>query len=148
MRIHLKPINILMADDDPDDRMLVKEALAENNLPNKIDFVEDGSELMDYLYNRGQHFEEGKLMPGLIFLDLNMPRVNGLRALQIIKSDPVLRRIPVIVLTTSKTEEDIVKSYTLGVNSYISKPTRFADLVEVIAEIGRYWLGIVELPKE
>ena len=143
MIIHLKTIHILMADDDPDDRMLVKEALEVNNLPNKIDFVEDGSELMDYLYNRGQHFVEGKLKPGLIFLDLNMPRVNGLKALQIIKADPLLRRIPIIVLTTSKTEEDIIKSYALGVNSYISKPTRFADLVEVIGEIGRYWLGTV-----
>ena len=141
-------INILMADDDPDDRMLMKEALEENNLPNSIDFVEDGSELMDYLYKKGKFLLEKTIRPGLIFLDLNMPKVDGREALRIIKSDPMLRRIPVIVLTTSKAEEDIITTYDLGVNSFISKPARFADLVKVTKDIGHYWLGTVELPKD
>ena len=148
MKSHLKMINILMADDDPDDRMLMKEALEENNLPNSIDFVEDGSELMDYLYKKGKFLLEKTIRPGLIFLDLNMPKVDGREALRIIKSDPMLRRIPVIVLTTSKAEEDIITTYDLGVNSFISKPARFADLVKVTKDIGHYWLGTVELPKD
>ena len=148
MRTHLKMINILMADDDPDDRMLMKEALEENNLPNTINFVEDGADLMDYLYNTGRFLEKENLKPGLIFLDLNMPKIDGREALRLIKSEPLLRRIPVIVLTTSKEEDDIIRTYDLGVNSYISKPTRFADLVKVTREIGRYWFGTVELPKE
>jgi CheY-like chemotaxis protein len=137
-----------MADDDPDDRMLMKEALEENNLPNTIDFVEDGSELMDYLYNKGRFLQEKTIRPGLIFLDLNMPKIDGREALRIIKSDPLLRRIPIIVLTTSKAEEDIATTYDLGVNSFISKPARFADLVKVTRDIGHYWFGTVELPKD
>ncbi|HEY8934467.1 MAG TPA: response regulator [Cyclobacteriaceae bacterium] len=148
MKFHPKMINILMADDDPDDRMLMKEALEENNLPNTIDFVEDGSELMDYLYNKGRFLLEKTIRPGLIFLDLNMPKIDGREALRIIKSDPLLRRIPIIVLTTSKAEEDIATTYDLGVNSFISKPARFADLVKVTRDIGHYWFGTVELPKE
>jgi len=148
MKFHPKMINILMADDDPDDRMLMKEALEENNLPNTIDFVEDGSELMDYLYNKGRFSQENTIRPGLIFLDLNMPKIDGRQALRIIKSDPLLRRIPIIVLTTSKAEEDIAITYDLGVNSFISKPARFADLVKVTKDIGHYWFGTVELPKD
>lgn len=135
-----------MADDDPDDRMLMKEALEENNMPNVINFVEDGAELMDYLHVRGQFNKDNTVKPGLIFLDLNMPKIDGREALRLIKSDPHLRKIPVIVLTTSKADEDIVKTYDLGVNSYISKPARFADLVKVTLEIGRYWFATVELP--
>lgn len=147
MKVHLKMIHILMADDDPDDRMLMKEALEENNLKNTIDFVEDGAELMDYLHTRGRYLLEKRNKPGLIFLDLNMPKVDGREALRLIKSDPLLRRIPVIVLTTSKADEDVVKTYDLGVNSYITKPARFADLVNITREIGHYWFGTVELPQ-
>ena len=146
MKTLFKSINILMADDDPDDRMLMKEALEENKLPNTINFVEDGAELMDYLNRKGQFTLENTVKPGLIFLDLNMPKIDGREALRLIKSDPQLRRIPVIVLTTSKADEDVVKTYDLGVNSYISKPARFADLVKVTREIGRYWFATVELP--
>jgi two-component system, response regulator len=148
MKTHLRMIDILMADDDPDDRMLMKEALEENNLHNTIDFVEDGAELMDYLHNSGKFLLTKPRKPGLIFLDLNMPKIDGREALRLIKSDPLLRRIPVIVLTTSKADEDIVKTYDLGVNSYISKPARFADLVQVTRAIGHYWFGTVELPQE
>jgi two-component system response regulator len=136
-----------MADDDPDDRVLMKEALEENELPNKITFVEDGAELMDYLYKKGKFLIEETIRPGLILLDLNMPRVDGREALRLIKSDPGLRRIPVIVLTTSKAEEDIIVTYDLGVNSFISKPSQFSDLVKVTRQIGRYWFRTVTLPK-
>ncbi|SHH92587.1 Response regulator receiver domain-containing protein [Chryseolinea serpens] len=147
MKHNLSLPSILMADDDPDDRMLVKEALEENNLRNPIHFVEDGTELLDYLHRRGRFITEKAPKPALILLDLNMPKMDGREALHYIKSDPSLRRIPVVVLTTSKAEEDIVKTYDLGVNSFICKPVRFDELVEVTREIGNYWFGTVALPR-
>jgi two-component system response regulator len=147
MKKKLVPINILMADDDPDDRILMKEALEENLVPNVLHFVEDGKELLDYLKKRGKFEFAETFRPGLILLDLNMPKVDGREALRLIKSDPQLRRIPVIVLTTSKAEDDIFKTYDLGVNSFICKPVSFTELVAVTNEIGRYWFGTVALPK-
>ena len=147
MKRRLAPINILMADDDPDDRILMKEALEENKLPSIVHFVEDGKELLDYLHKRGKFEDAETFRPGLILLDLNMPKVDGREALRMIKSDPMLRRIPVIVLTTSRAEEDIFKTYDLGVNSFICKPVSFTDLVAVTSEIGRYWFGTVALPR-
>ena len=141
-----KTITILMADDDPDDRMLTKDALVENKLANDLHFVEDGEELLDYLYHRGKYNPGNAPKPGLILLDLNMPKLDGREALKVIKSDPQLKRIPIVVLTTSKAEEDILKTYDLGVNSFITKPVTFDDLVTVTREIGRYWFGIVLLP--
>ena len=147
MKADHKRVTILVADDDPDDRMLTKEAFEENRLVNDLHFVEDGEELMDYLHRKGKYEDRDKYpTPGLILLDLNMPRKDGREALQEIKSHPQLRRIPVIVLTTSKAEEDILKSYDLGVNCFISKPVTFAELVEVTKALGKYWLEIVELP--
>lgn len=139
---------ILMADDDPDDRMLAKEALAENRLANELHFVEDGEELIDYLKQKGKYNADNAPKPGLVLLDLNMPKMDGREALKIIKNDSNLRKIPVIVLTTSKAEADILKSYELGVNSFITKPVTFDELVEVTRQIGRYWFGIVELPND
>jgi two-component system, response regulator len=136
-----------MADDDPDDRILMKEALEENNLPSNIDFVEDGKELLDYLHRRGQFAKKETFKPGLILLDLNMPKMDGREALRLIKSDPLLRRIPVVVLTTSKAEEDVFKTYDLGVNSFICKPVKFEELVQITKEIGIYWFSTVALPK-
>lgn len=135
-----------MADDDPDDRLLVHEAFEENRLVNNLATVEDGEELMDFLYRRGK-FVDTTITPGLILLDLNMPRKSGLEALKEIKSDEKLRRLPVVILTTSKAEEDIVRSYDLGVNSFIVKPVTFDSLVELVKELDRYWFQIVELPK-
>ncbi|WPP51489.1 response regulator [Catalinimonas niigatensis] len=143
-----KTITILMADDDPDDRMLTKEALMENKLANDLHFVEDGEELMDYLNQKGKYNKENAPKPGLILLDLNMPKKDGREALTEIKADPKLRRIPIIVLTTSKAEEDIVKTYDLGISSFITKPVTFDDLVEVARAIGKYWFGIVVLPND
>jgi CheY-like chemotaxis protein len=140
-------VTILMADDDEDDCMLAREALAESRLANDLYLVRDGEELMDYLHQRGQ-YTDLKLAPrpGLILLDLNMPKKDGREALREIKADPQLKHIPVVVLTTSKAEEDIYRSYELGANSYITKPVTFASLVEVMRTIGKYWFEIVELP--
>lgn len=147
MPIRNKPITILLADDDPDDRQLTKEAFEENHLANDLRFVEDGQELMDYLHQRGKFAAPGAApLPGLILLDLNMPRKDGREALQEIKSDPRFRNIRVIVMTTSKAEEDVVRSYDLSAASYITKPVTFERLVEVIKALGKYWLEIVELP--
>ena len=142
-------ITIVLADDDPDDRQLTEEAFAENRLANQLHCVEDGEELMDYLHRRGK-FEQlrNEPLPGLILLDLNMPRKDGREALKEIKADPNLRRIPIVVLTTSKAEEDIVRSYDLGVNSYVTKPVTFKSLVELVKVLGRYWFEVVELPPE
>jgi len=142
-----KPITILVADDDADDRMMIKEALEENRLANNLHFVENGIELMDYLQRRGKYESlQASPRPGLILLDLNMPKKDGREALKDIKSDPDLRGIPVVVLTTSKAEEDIYRTYNLGVNSFITKPVTFDSLVTITKELGRYWFEIVELP--
>ena len=142
-----KPIIILLADDDEEDRMLAAGALAESRVVNDLRFVEDGDELLDYLYHRGQYADaQSSPSPGLILLDLNMPRKDGREALREIKADPDLRRIPVVVLTTSKAEEDIYRTYDLGASSYITKPVTFDRLVELMKTLGHYWIEFVELP--
>jgi CheY-like chemotaxis protein len=141
-----KPVAILMADDDADDRLLAKDALAECKLNNELHFVENGEELLDFLNRRGKYAGSTLPRPGLILLDLNMPRKDGREALREIKQDPELRKIPVVVLTTSKADTDISKIYDLGANSFISKPVTFDSLVNVMKIISNYWLGIVELP--
>lgn len=145
--IKAKPITILMADDDADDRQMTKEAFAESHLANDLRFVEDGVELMDYLCRRGKYTDPASSpFPGLLLLDLNMPRKDGREALKEIKADPKLKNLRVVVLTTSKAEEDIHKTYNLSVSSYITKPVTFDSLLEVIKTLGKYWLEIVELP--
>lgn len=144
-----KPIVILYAEDDEEDRMLMKDALEESRLTNELHMVEDGEEMMEYLYRRGEYSELNNTpLPGLILLDLNMPRKDGREALKEIKATPHLRRIPVVVLTTSKAEEDILRSYELGVSGFIIKPVTFESLVDVIKTLGKYWFEIVELPNE
>ena len=144
-----RPINVLLAEDDPDDRYLISEALDESRLNIHLYIVEDGDELLDYLYRRGKYTDEVKWpAPGLILLDLNMPRKDGREALQEIKADPHLRRIPVVVLTTSRSEEDIARTYDTGISGYIPKPVSFTGLLEVMNAIGLYWLQVAKLPKE
>jgi CheY-like chemotaxis protein len=144
-----KMITILLADDDPDDRQLTRDAFAENRLVNMLHTVEDGEELMEYLRRQGRYADQKNTpLPGLILLDLNMPRKDGREALKEIKADPELRRIPIVVLTTSKAEEDILRTYDLGVNSYVTKPVTFKSLVELIKVLGRYWFEVVELPPD
>jgi CheY-like chemotaxis protein len=141
------PITILMADDDVDDRMLTKEALDESRVRNNLYFVEDGEELLDYLNRRGKFADALQSpRPGLILLDLNMPKKDGREALREIKADPDLRRIPVVIMTTSKAEEDVYRSYDLGANSFITKPVTFERLVELMRTLGQYWIEFVELP--
>jgi len=141
-----RPITILLADDDEEDRMLTSDALNESRVVNDLKFVEDGEDLLDYLYRRGKYDADSAPRPGLILLDLNMPKKDGREALREIKADPDLRRIPVVVLTTSKAEEDIYRTYDLGANSFIAKPVKFESLVTLMKEIKRYWIEIVELP--
>ncbi len=145
---HKIPITILICDDDEDDRLLTQQALENAHVSNRIRFVEDGEQLLDYLYQRGEFAgETGKApRPGLILLDLNMPKMGGREALKVIKQDETLRDIPVVVLSTSRLDEDITRSYQLGVNSFITKPVTFSGLVEAMNVLGRYWLEIVELP--
>jgi CheY-like chemotaxis protein len=143
-----QPIVILLADDDADDRLLTKRALEASRVLNELRFVEDGEELMDYLMQRGQYADQGAApRPGLILLDLNMPRKDGREALAEIKRHPELHRIPVVVMTTSKAEEDVFRSYDLGANSYITKPVTFERLVDLMKTLGTYWIEFVELPK-
>lgn len=141
-----KPITIVMADDDADDRMLARDAMEESRLGNAFRFVEDGQELMEYLTRTGKYASEDAPRPGLILLDLNMPRKDGRQALREIKSDPELRSIPIVVLTTSKAEEDVLRSYDLGANSFITKPVTFERLVEIVRGLGMYWFNIAQLP--
>ncbi len=142
------PITILMADDDEDDRELARDALVESRLRNDLRFVVDGEDLMDYLRREGAYADPAvdAPVPGIILLDLNMPKKSGREALVEIKGDEALRRIPIVVLTTSSDHEDVLATYDLGANSFITKPVTFAGLVDVLRAWGRYWFEIVDLP--
>ena len=133
---------LILADDDPDDRLLTQEAFEEAGYDGTFQFFDDGQQLLDYLEHARQH------LPGVILLDLNMPRMNGYEALSELKADQALRRIPIIVLTTSNADEDILRSYDLGVNSFITKPASFQELTEVARRVIDYWLGTVQLPPQ
>ncbi|TAE60585.1 MAG: response regulator [Nostocales cyanobacterium] len=136
-----------MADDDDDDSLLVHDALVESQLPISLQIVRDGDELIDYLSRSGVYTDVKKApYPGLILLDLNMPRKHGLDVLKEIKTNPNFRRIPVIIFTNSNASEDIYNTYDLGANSFITKPSNFTSLVQIMKTIGKYWLEIVELP--
>ena len=138
---------LLCAEDDPDDRLLVQDAFLGVRLVNDLRFVNDGEELLDYLLRRGEYRDpRTSPRPLLVLLDLNMPRMNGREALAQIRSEPSLRSLPVVVLTTSSSRDDIDAVYAIGGNSYIVKPVTFEGLVNVITDLGRYWLEIVELP--
>jgi len=144
-----KSVVILVADDDHEDCMLIRDAFKEGLLMNGLRFVGDGEELMDYLRRQGK-YKDPQLSPppGIILLDLNMPKKDGREVLKEIKSDPELRGIPVVILTTSSDEGDILRSYNTGANSYITKPVTFAGLVNAVKALGKYWFEIVELLPE
>jgi CheY-like chemotaxis protein len=136
-----------MADDDAEDRLMTAEALVESRMGNPIEFVENGEDLLDYLRKQGRYAEPAHApRPGLILLDLNMPRKDGREALAEMKADPDLRQIPVVVLTTSHSADDLHNVYGLGANSYIAKPVTFQGLVEAVKRLGEYWFELVELP--
>lgn len=145
-----KAVTILVADDDADDRMLIADAFEEACLKNPVDFVEDGIDLLDYLKREGKYADkdDDDSLPGIILLDLNMPRMDGRTALKEIRADARLRKIPIVVLTTSKSEEDILRTYDLGVNSFITKPVTFDGLVQVVQVLNQYWIEIVALPSQ
>ena len=140
---------ILLADDDEDDRLLTADALRESKLANEVKTVSDGEELMEYLHRRGKYAPPASSpRPGLVLLDLNMPKKDGREALREMKADPALRSIPVVILTTSKAEEDVERAYNLGANSFIVKPVTFAGLVEALHVATEYWFQIVQLPAQ
>lgn len=142
-----KQIIVVVADDDEDDRLMTKEAFEESGLPNKVLFVKDGIDLMDYLHRNGQYADpEISPRPGLILLDLNMPRMDGREALKILKSDDELKSIPVTIFTTSKAQEDVVNTYGLGSNCFITKPVTYSELVNTIRQLGTFWFDLVEIP--
>jgi CheY-like chemotaxis protein len=138
---------ILIADDDADDRMFLEQALRQNGYMHEIRSVENGEELLDYLNHRGAYTSATAPRPTLLILDLNMPRMNGFQALAAIKESPLMRRLPVVVMSTSSADEDVVRSYNLGVNSFVIKPFNYNRLVEVIAALKAYWLETVRLPQ-
>jgi CheY-like chemotaxis protein len=141
-----RPFTILLADDDEEDRALAHDALQDSRLANEMKCVVDGQDLLDYLRHQGRWTEEDAPRPGIILLDLNMPRMDGREALAEIKADAALRRIPIVVLTTSKDEADVLSAYDLGVSSFIIKPVTFGGLVDVMKTWTHYWFQIVELP--
>ncbi len=142
-----EPVDILMADDDADDRLMAEKAFQAARLENGLRFVNDGEELMDYLLHRGQFSDESlHPLPGLILLDLNMPRKDGREVLQEIKAHPLLHHIPVVILTTSAAETDILRSYDLGVNSFITKPVTIQGLMDAMKLMTNYWFQLVKLP--
>nr|WP_293844687.1 response regulator [uncultured Arsenicibacter sp.] len=138
---------ILIADDDADDRMFLEQALRQSGYTHDIRTVEDGEDLLEYLRQHGKYQGQETPWPTLLILDLNMPRKNGFQALSEIKDDQRLRRLPVVVMTTSAADEDVIKTYNLGVNSFITKPFNFNRLVEIISALKVYWLETVKLPK-
>ena len=143
-----EPITILLADDDEDDCLLARKALTANRLANDFHIVNDGQELLDYVFHQGKYVNpEDAPRPDLILLDLNMPGINGHEALAEIKRDPQLRQIPIVILTTSQAEEDVFRSYDLGANSFVSKPVTFQGLVDCLSKMGQYWFETVALPE-
>lgn len=142
----LKPARILLVEDNPGDVRLTMEALKEDKILNELSVVKDGVEAMDFLRRKGPYADAPR--PDLVLLDLNIPKKNGREVLAEIKSDESLRRIPVVILTVSKAEEDILKSYDLHANCYISKPIDFDQFIKVVKTIGSFWFTIVKLPSE
>jgi len=139
-------MTILIADDDADDRLIMEQALRQNGYIQKIAFAEDGEDLMEYLHQNGRYGGQPISSPSLLILDLNMPRKNGLQALAEIKADVRLRRLPVVVMSTSSADEDVLSTYNLGVNSFVTKPFNFGRLVEIVGVIKTYWMDTVKLP--
>ena len=139
----LRPVRILLVEDNPHDVEIMTRALKKGQVTNELVVARDGQEALDILHG---HAADGAELPGLILLDLNLPRISGLEVLESIKKDPELKRIPVIVLTTSKRDEDVVRSYELGVNTFITKPVAFEDFIKVVTTINEYWIIIATLP--
>jgi CheY-like chemotaxis protein len=137
---------ILLVEDSPRDAELALDALAADHLANEVVHVRDGAEALDYLYRRGQFVERPNGQPAVVLLDLKMPRVDGLEVLRQMKSDPHLKLIPIVVMTSSREEGDLLSTYELGVNAYVVKPVRFAEFVDAVKQVGAFWAVINEPP--
>jgi two-component system response regulator len=137
---------ILLVEDSPRDAELVLNALAAHNLANQVVHVRDGAEALDYLYRRADFASHSDGQPAVVLLDLKLPKVNGLEVLRQIKSDPDLKTIPVVMMTSSREERDLVQSYALGVNAYVVKPVKFSDFIEAVKQVGAFWAIVNELP--
>ena len=137
---------ILLAEDSLRDAELTLEALSENHLTNALDHVRDGAEALDYLYCRGAYANRDPINPSVVLLDLKMPKVDGLEVLRQMKGDPLLKTIPVVVMTSSREEQDLVRSYELGVNAYLVKPVGFVEFVEAVKQMGMFWAMLNEPP--
>jgi CheY-like chemotaxis protein len=136
----VKPGRILLVEDDPNDVELTLAALAEKNLANDVFVVSDGEEALDYLYRRKAYEAREMDDPALMLLDLKLPKVSGMEVLERIKNNPTLKTIPVVVLTSSQEEQDLMRSYSLGTNAYVVKPVDFQDFVEAVSELGLFWI--------
>lgn len=144
---NVKGVTIAIAEDDHDDRMMIEDALRDCHITNPVDFLEDGEALMQYLRREGPYADlKGTQLPGLVLLDLNMPRKDGREALAEIKADPGLRHVPVVVMTTSRSPDDVAVTYDIGANSYVAKPIHYEELLDVLRTLGKYWLEVVDLP--
>jgi len=141
-----EPVEILLAEDNPGDVKLTRKALEQGNLVNNLHVVNDGVEAMAFLHNEGEY--AGKPRPDLVLLDLNMPRMSGREVLEAVKGDEELKRIPVVVLTSSEAEEDIVSSYEMHANAYLTKPVDFDGFIDIVGTIENFWLEVVKLPPE
>jgi len=137
---------ILLAEDNPNDVELTLAALLECRLSNEVEVVSDGAEALDYIYHRGKYADDNASLPCVILLDLKMPRVDGLEVLRQLKSDPVVRHIPVVMLTSSREEKDLVRSYDLGVNGFVVKPVDFEQFVNAVRTLGMFWAIVNEPP--
>lgn len=144
----MKTGRILLAEDSPQDAELTLNALAEHNITNLVDVARDGAEALDYLYRRGKFAGRQGGNPVLVLLDLKMPRMDGLEVLRTVKADPQLRAIPVVILSSSREEQDVVRSYELGVNAYVVKPVEFDQFMRAVRDLGLFWLLINESPPE
>jgi len=142
----LKPI--LLAEDSPNDAELTLEALADNNLANRVTLVRDGVEALEFLRCQGQFSSRKQINPAVAILDIKMPRMDGIEVLRAIRNDPSLKMIPVVMLTSSREEQDLIRSYELGINAYVVKPVNFAEFVSAVKQLGGFWAVLNELPPE
>jgi two-component system response regulator len=140
-------VEILLVEDNPTDAELTMRALKKKNLANNLVWVKDGVEALDFIFSRGQFANRGNLTPKLILLDLKLPKIDGIEVLRTLKADPKTRTVPVVMLTSSHEERDIVESYKLGVNSYIVKPVDFDKFVEMVSQVGLYWSLVNKVPQ-